>query len=156
VLLPLAELLPGLVDLGCALVILLILALVYGAVPGLPLLMLPVFVVMAAATALGAGLWLSALNAVYRDVRYVVPFLIQCLLFASPVAYPSSLVPSRWRWLYELNPLAGVIEGFRWSITGRGQGPGLLLLASSSAVIVLVVSGLAYFRSQEATIVDVV
>ena len=108
------------------------------------------------ATALGAGLWLSALNAIYRDVRYVMPFLVQFWLFASPVAYPSSLVPQRWRWLYGLNPMAGVIEGFRWSLTGRGQAPSLLLAASAVAVIILLIGGMVFFRKMEATIADVV
>ncbi len=84
------------------------------------MLMVPVFLLLAVLTALGVGLWLSALNAIYRDVRYVVPFLVQFWMFASPVAYPSSLVPVKWRWLYGLNPMAGVIEGFRWSLTGTG------------------------------------
>ena len=107
-------------------------------------------------TAFGVGLWLSALNAIYRDVRYVVPFLVQFWLFASPVAYPSSLVPERWRWLYGLNPMAGVIEGFRYALTGRGEPPSLLLAASVAAVLLVVVSGLAYFQKMEATFADVV
>ena len=89
----------------------------------------PLFLLLAVLTALGVGLWLSALNALYRDVRYVVPFLVQFWMFASPVAYPSSLVPGKWRWLYGLNPMAGVIEGFRWALTGHGQPPGMLLAA---------------------------
>jgi len=97
-----------------------------------------------------------ALNAIYRDVRYVLPFLVQFWLFASPVAYPGSLVPERWRWLYGLNPMAGVIEGFRWALTGRGQPPGPLLLASAGAVLVLLIGGLLYFRKMEDTIADVV
>ena len=107
-------------------------------------------------TALGVGLWLSALNALYRDVRYVVPFLVQFWMFASPVAYPSSLVPVKWRWLYGLNPMAGVIEGFRWALTGHGEPPGILLAASSAAVVLLVFSGLVYYHSVEGTMADVV
>ncbi len=107
-------------------------------------------------TALGVGLWLSALNAIYRDVRYAVPFLIQFWMFASPVAYPSSLVPERWQWLYGLNPMAGVIEGFRWALTGQGQPPGPLMLASVAAVLVVFVGGLIYFQKMESTIADVV
>ena len=114
------------------------------------------FLLLAVATALGAGLWLSALNAIYRDVRYVVPFLIQFWMFASPVAYPSTLVPERWRWLYGLNPMAGVIEGFRWSLTGKGQPPSLMLAASAGAVIVVLIGGLFFFRRMEGTIADVV
>jgi lipopolysaccharide transport system permease protein len=101
-------------------------------------------------------LWLSALNAIYRDVRYVMPFLVQFWMFVSPVAYPTALVPARWRWLYGLNPMAGVIEGFRWSLTGSGQAPSLLLAASSGAVILVLIGGLYFFRKMEATIADVV
>jgi len=120
------------------------------------MLLLPVFVLVAVLTALGVGLWLSALNAVYRDVRYVVPFLVQFWMFASPVAYPSSLVPARWRIVYGLNPMAGVIEGFRWSLTGQGRPPDLLFLASGTMVLLLVFGGLIYFQKMETTIADVV
>ncbi len=102
------------------------------------------------------AIMVSALNALYRDVRYVLPFLVQFWMFASPVAYPSSLVPEKWRWLYGLNPMAGVIEGFRWALTGHGQPPGILLATSSAAVLLLVLSGLVYFHAMEGTIADVV
>ncbi|PYT86194.1 MAG: phosphate ABC transporter permease, partial [Acidobacteria bacterium] len=105
-------------------------------------------------TALGVGLWLSALNALYRDVRYVIPFVITFWMFASPVAYASSLVPARWRWLYGLNPMAGVIDGFRWAITGRGQAPGLLLLASACAVALVFLGGLFFFNRMETSVAD--
>ena len=118
--------------------------------------MLPAFVLLAVLTALGVGLWLSALNAIYRDVRYVLPFLVQFWMFASPVAYPSSLVPERWRWLYGLNPMAGVIEGFRWALTGHGEPPNLLLAASTAAVLLVLGGGLVYFRTMESTVADVV
>jgi lipopolysaccharide transport system permease protein len=119
-------------------------------------LLLPLFVLLEILTALGAGLWLSGLNALYRDVRYVMPFLIQFWLFASPVAYPSSLVPQRWRWLYGLNPMVGVIEGFRWSLTGHGQAPGKMMLLSAAVVVVILVSGVIYFQKIEGTIADFV
>ena len=106
-------------------------------------------------TALGVGLWLSALNAIYRDVRYVVPFLVQFWLFASPVIYPSSLVPEKWRWLYGLNPMAGVIEGFRWSLAG-GEAAGRLIFVSSGVVILVLLGGIAYFQKMETTIADLV
>lgn len=96
------------------------------------------------------------MNALYRDVRYVVPFLIQFWMFASPVAYPSSLVPEKWRWLYGLNPMAGVIEDFRWALTGQGRPPDLLLLASAAGVLLLLFGGLVYFRRKEGTVADVV
>jgi lipopolysaccharide transport system permease protein len=119
-------------------------------------LLLPLFLALAVLTALGVGLWLSAMNAIYRDVRYVVPFLVQFWMFASPVAYPSSLVPARWRWLYGLNPMAGVIEGFRWSLTGHGHPSTGLLAASSAAVLLLVLTGTIYFQKMEGVIADVV
>jgi lipopolysaccharide transport system permease protein len=125
-------------------------------VPGPAVILFPCFLLLAILTALGVGLWLSALNAIYRDVRYVVPFLVQFWMFASPVAYPSSLVPERWRLAYGLNPMVGVIEGFRWSLTGKGQPPSILLAASIAMVLLLVVGGVAYFSKMEGTIADVV
>jgi lipopolysaccharide transport system permease protein len=122
----------------------------------LPMLLLPLFLALAIFTALGVGLWLSALNAIYRDVRYVVPFLVQFWMFASPVAYASSLVPERWRWVYGLNPMAGVIEGFRWALTGQGNPPNILLAASVAGVVLLVISGVLYFKKVEGIIADVV
>ena len=156
VVLPLAAVVSGLLDLGIGFVLFLAMMLYYRIEPGPAILMLPAFVLLAVLTALGVGLWLSALNAIYRDVRYVLPFLVQFWMFASPVAYPSSLVPERWRWLYGLNPMAGVIEGFRWSLTGRGQPPDLLLAASAGAVLAVLASGLFYFHRAESTIADVV
>ena len=107
---------------------------------------LPLFLLLAVATAFAVGLWLSALNALYRDVRYVVPFMIQFWLFASPVAYPSSLVPEQWRPLYGLNPMAGVIEGFRWALLGIGQPPGPLVAVSTAVTLALLLTGLMFFR----------
>src|SRR5262249_49567410 len=104
--------------------------------------------------ALGVGLWLAALNALYRDVKYVTPFLVQFWMLASPVAYPSSLVPDRWRWLYGLNPMAGVIDGFRWALTGHGQPPGPLLALSAFTVLVILLGGLFFFNRMETSIAD--
>src|SRR5712692_1804775 len=154
--LPLAAVLSGLVDFAISFVVFLGMMLYYGLVPTRSALLLPVLLLLAVLTALGVGLWLSALNAIYRDVRYVLPFLIQLWMFASPVAYPSELVPQKWRWLYGLNPMAGVIEGFRWALTGRGQPPGVLMLASGLMVGVVLLGGLVYFRNMEGTIADVV
>src|SRR5262249_22911805 len=128
--LPISSVLAGLVDFSIGFVVLVIFLFSYGFNPTSAALWLPLFVLLAIATALGVGLWLAALNALYRDVKYVTPFLIQFSMLASPVAYPSSLVPGRWRWLYGLNPLAGVIDGFRWALTGHCQSPGPLLVAS--------------------------
>ncbi len=155
-LLPLSAVISGLVDFGFAFLVLLGMMLYYGFLPTWKMLLLPAFLLLATLTALGMGLWLSAFNALYRDVRYATPFLIQLWLFASPVAYPASLVPERWQWLYWLNPMTGVIEGFRWSLTGQGQPPHALFALSIAIVILILLLGLAYFHKMEGTIADVV
>ena len=152
--LPISTALSGLVDFCIGFVVLAIFTFAYGIRPTVAALWLPVLLLLAFATALGVGLWMSALNALYRDVRYVIPFVVQFWMFASPVAYPSSLVPARWRWLYGLNPMAGVIDGFRWAITGHGQAPGLLLLASATAVAVVLAGGVFFFNRMEGTVAD--
>jgi lipopolysaccharide transport system permease protein len=156
VVLPISAVVSPLVDFGIALAMVAVLLAHYRMVPTLAMLWLPVFLLLAILTALGVGLWLSALNALYRDVRYVVPFLINFWWIASPVAYSSSIVRARWRWLYGLNPMAGVIEGFRWSLSGHGQPPGALLAASAGAVLFVVFGGLIYYHAMEGTIADVV
>ena len=155
-LLPLSTVASGLVDFAFGFIVFLGMMVYYHIVPGKVFLLMPLFLLLAVLTALGVGVWLSALNAIYRDVRYVVPFLIQFWMFASPVAYPSSLVPERWRWLYGLNPMAGVVEGFRWSLTGHGQPPSLLLAASTAMVLLLLAGGVIYFQKVEGTIADIV
>jgi lipopolysaccharide transport system permease protein len=152
--LPLSSVLSGLVDFAIGFVALIGVTLFYGIKPGLPAALLPLFLLLAILTALGVGLWLSALNALYRDVRYVMPFLLQFWMFASPVAYPSSLVPARWRWLYGLNPMAGVIDGFRWALTGHGVAPGPLMLASATAVMLVLLGGLFFFQRMEGSVAD--
>lgn len=154
--LPLSAVVSGLVDFAIGFAVFLGMMAYFRLVPGPAVLLVPLFLLMAVLTALGVGLWLSALNAIYRDVRYVVPFLVQFWLFASPVAYPGSLIPDRWRWLYGLNPMAGVIEGFRWALTGHGQPPSSLLAVSAAMVLMLVAGGAAYFQQMEGTIADVV
>jgi lipopolysaccharide transport system permease protein len=156
IMLPLSSVLAGLLDFGISFVVFVGMMAYYRIAPGAAILCLPCLLLLAMLTALGVGLWLSALNAIYRDVRYAVPFLVQFWMFASPVAYPSSLVPAQWRWLYGLNPMAGVIEGFRWALTGRGQPPGPLFGVSAAMVLALVLSGMAYFQKMEGTIADVV
>ncbi len=155
-LLPISAAIPGLLDLAIGLVVFLPMMFLYHLVPGTAVLMLPVFLLLAVATALGLGLWLAPLNSMYRDVHLLVPFVVQIWMFLSPVVYPATLVPARWRWLYGLNPMAGVIEGFRWSLTGRGQPPTLLLAVSAGAVFVVLLGGLAFFRRTEGAIADVV
>ena len=156
IILPLSAVFSGLVDFAIGFVVLFVVTAIYSIKPTLAALWLPVLLLLAVLTALAVGLWVSALNAIYRDVRYIVPFLVQFWMFASPVAYPASLVPLRWRWLYGLNPMTGVIEGFRWAITGQGTAPGLVLLASAGMVLVMLFGGLIYFNKMESTIADVV
>jgi homopolymeric O-antigen transport system permease protein len=154
--LPMSAVVSGLVDMGIGFVFFLGIMAYYSIAPGRAMLLLPFFLLLALLTALGVGLWLAALNAIYRDVRYVLPFLVQFWMFASPVAYASSLVPARWRWLYGLNPMAGVIEGFRWALTGQGAPPSLMLGVSTVAVLAVLAGGVWYFQKMEGTIADVV
>ncbi|MEW6192551.1 MAG: ABC transporter permease [Bacillota bacterium] len=155
IILPVSVVFSGLVDFGIAFTVLLGMMLFYKTFPTAAILTMPLFLLLAVATALGVGLWLAALNAIYRDVRYVVPFLIQFWMFASPVAYSSSLIPEKWRALYGLNPMAGVIEGFRWAVLGQGHPP-TLLSVSVAAVLLVLAGGLLYFRKMEGTVADVV
>jgi lipopolysaccharide transport system permease protein len=154
--LPLSAVLSGLVDFAISFVVFLGMMAYYRILPGRAFLWFPCFLLLALMTALGVGLWLSAMNAIYRDVRYVLPFLVQFWMFASPVAYPSSLVPAKWRGLYGLNPMTGVIEGFRWALTGRGEPPSILLAVSTAMVFLVLCGGLIYFRRMEGTVADVV
>jgi len=128
----------------------------YGVYPGLAILALPALVLLALLTALAVGIWLTALNVRYRDVKYTVPFLLQVWLFASPIAYASSLVPHRWRLVYSLNPMATVIDGFRWALLGVSWSPGASAIVSLAVVAVLLASGLVYFRGMERTFADIV
>ena len=155
-LLPLSATLPGLLDFAIGLVVMLPLFAIYHLVPGWSILLFPGFLLLAMATVLSLGLWLAALNSIYRDVHHIVPFVIQIWMFLSPVLYPASLVPSRWRWIYGLNPITGVIEGFRWSLTGHGQPPSLLLGISAAVVLIVLAGGLAFFHKMESVIADVV
>ena len=153
---PIAGVLAGLVDFAIAFSVLIFLMLRYGIVPTWTIATLPLFVLLAILTALAIGLWLSALNVQYRDVRYTVGFLTQIWLFLSPVAYPSSLVPERWRPVYGLNPMAGVVEGFRWALVGKSPPPGAMLAVSVGMVLLLLVGGLFYFRRMETSFADVI
>lgn len=153
---PIAAVLGGLVDFAIAFLILLGMMAYYGIVPGWAIVTLPGFLLLAIMTALGVGLWLSALNVQYRDVRYTINFLIQFWMFATPVAYPSSLVPEKWRPLYGLNPMAGVVEGFRWALLGKAKAPGVLLFVSVIVVVFVLIGGLYYFRRMEQQFADVV
>jgi len=152
---PIASVLAGLVDFAIAFVVLIGLMAYYGIHPTGAVAALPLFILFAVVSALAVGLWLSALNVQYRDVRYVIPFLTQFWMFVTPVAYPSSLVPAKWRTLFGLNPMACVVEGFRWALLGKSTSPGPLLWVSIAAVMILLVGGLIYFRRMESTFADV-
>jgi lipopolysaccharide transport system permease protein len=153
---PMSAVLGGLVDFAIAFVILLGMLAYYGLVPGWQILALPAFVLLAVMTALAVGLWLSALNVQYRDVRYTINFLVQFWLFATPVAYPSSIIPAQWRVAYGLNPMVGVVDGFRWSLLGKPESPSAVVLVSTIVVATLLVGGLYYFRRMEQQFADVV
>ncbi|MDZ4770858.1 MAG: ABC transporter permease [Chloroflexota bacterium] len=154
---PIASVVSGVVDFMLAFVILIILMLIYGIVPTINVIFLPFFLLLAFITALGVGLWLSAMNVQFRDVRYTVPFLTQFWLFITPIAYPSSLITNDLlRTLYAINPMAGVVEGFRWALLGTDTAPGPMILVSTLAAVILFVSGLFYFRRMEKSFADVV
>lgn len=155
-LVPMSAVLPGLVDFAIALALMVPLMTYYRVAPGLAVLLLPFFVFLAVMTAFGVGLWLSALNVQYRDVRYTLGFLIQLWLFLTPIAYPSSLVPARWRAFYGLNPMAGVVEGFRWALLGTGQKPTALFAVSIVSVVAIIWGGLIYFRRMEDSFADII
>jgi lipopolysaccharide transport system permease protein len=152
---PIAGILSPLVDFAIAFVILILMMAYYGFVPTIAIVLLPAFILLAVMTSLAVGLWLSALNVKYRDFQYTIPFLIQLWLFASPVVYPSSLLPAQFRLLYGLNPMAGVIEGFRWALLGANP-PGAMILVSVGVVVLLLAGGLFYFKRMEQYFADVV
>lgn len=153
---PVASVLSGVVDFALAFAVLLGMMAYYGVAPTTQVLWLPLLLLLALVAALGVGLWLAALNVQYRDVRYVVPFLTQFWLFATPIAYPSTLLSEPWRTVYGLNPMVGVVEGFRWALLGTDTQPGAVIAASSAAALLVLVSGAIYFRRMERTFADVV
>lgn len=152
---PFASVLTPAIDFAIAFGMLVAMLFWYGVTPGVALLAVPLFALLAVATALAAGLWLAALNVEYRDVRYVLPFAIQFWMFATPVAYPASLVPEAWRAWYGLNPMASVVEGFRWALLGS-PSPGPMVAVSVAVVAAALAGGLAYFRRVEGTFADVI
>ncbi len=159
---PAASVLAGVVDFAFAFVVLIGLMAFYGVWPGMPVLFLPLLLALAFATSLGIGMWLSALNVEYRDIRYVVPFFVQIWLFVTPVIYPASKVAAMLAkygippWVYGLNPMAGVVEGFRWALLGNGPGPWATIFTSAAVSAVLLISGAFYFRRMERSFADVV
>jgi lipopolysaccharide transport system permease protein len=153
---PLSAVLSGAVDFTISFVLLIGMMAFYRQIPPLRCVYLPLFFLLAFVTALGVGLWFSALNVKYRDVRYTIPFLTQFWLFATPIAYPSSLLHEPWRAVYGLNPMAGVVEGFRWTLIGADTAPGPMILASSFAAVLILVGGAFYFQRMEKTFADVI
>lgn len=151
---PLSSVLTGVVDFGAAFVVLGVLMAYHGYAPTLGILVLPLLIVFALCAALAIGLWLSALNVQYRDIRYTIPFLTQIWLYATPIAYPSSLVPAKWRFLYGLNPMTGVVEGFRWALFGTSSHVGPEIGVSVVTVSLLLFGGLVYFRRMEKHFAD--
>ena len=152
---PAATLLAGGVDLAISLVLLVVTMVAYGVTPGVRLLAAPLFLAMAVATTLGAAAGLGALNVRYRDVRYVLPFLVQLLLLATPIAYPASVVGEPWRTLLAINPMAGAVEGFRWSVLGTGGNPTAMVAVSTVSALVTLFAGIAYFSKAERSFADV-
>ena len=153
---PISAVLSGVIDLGLAFVVLLGMMLYYGVSPTVNAVWLPLFLLLALVTSLGVGLWFAAWNIKYRDVRYVVPFLTQLWLFCTPIAYPSSLLPEPWRTLYGLNPMAGVVEGFRWALLSTNTAPGPIWAVSVAAALAIFIGGAFYFRHMENTFADIV
>jgi lipopolysaccharide transport system permease protein len=153
---PIATVLSGIVDFSIAFVILLGMMAFYGRFPTLNVIWLPFLLLLGLVSALGTSLWLSALNVQYRDIRHAIPFLTQIWMYATPIAYPSSLLPEPWRTLCGLNPMVGVVEGFRWALLGAHTKPGPMLAVSSVAALVILISGAMYFRRMETTFADVV
>ena len=153
---PIATVLSAAVDLALAFVVLVAMMAFYGVFPTTRVVLVIPLAALAFVAALGAGLWLAALSVRYRDVRYVVPVLVQFWLFSTPIAYPSSLLPDNWRVLYAINPMTGVAEGFRWALLGANTAPGAMLAVSTVAAIVILIGGAYYFRSMERTFADLV
>lgn len=153
---PIATVLSGAVDFVLAFVVLLVMMLFYGMTPTVNVIWLPLLLLLAFITSLGVALWFSAMNVQFRDVRYTIPFLTQLWLFATPIAYPSSLLPEPWHTLYAINPMVGVVEGFRWALLGTDTAPGLIIIVSFMASLALLTSGAYYFRRMEKTFADVV
>ena len=154
--LPLASVLGGLVDFVIAFMILIVMMIYYHVTPTSAIWSLPLFLLLTVVTALGVALWLSAINVQYRDVNYVLPFLTQFWLFLTPVAYSAKVISEKWQVVYSLNPMAGVVNGFRWALLGTNTGPGLNMAVSVGISLTFLVTGLFYFRSMERTFADTI
>jgi lipopolysaccharide transport system permease protein len=153
---PIATILSAALDLALAFIVLVGMMVFFGVQPSVRAIAVVPLALLAFVAALGVGLWFSALSVRYRDVRYIVPFLVQFWLFATPIAYPSSLLPERWRVVYAINPMTGVVEGFRWALLGANTAPGPMLLVSTLTAVIVLLGGAFYFRSVEQTFADIV
>jgi lipopolysaccharide transport system permease protein len=153
---PIASVLSGLIDFVLAFIMLIGMMFYYGMTPTVNVVYLPFFILLAVVTSLGASLWLSAMYVQFRDVRHIIPFLTQIWLFATPIAYPSSLLEEPWRTVYGINPMVGVVEGFRWALLGTKTAPGFTLYISTIVAVGFLLSGAFYFRRMEKTFADVV
>ncbi len=151
---PTATVVAGLVDFALSFLVLMAMMLFYGIIPGVEVLWLPFFVLLTMITSLGVAYWFAAMNVQFRDVRYVVPFVVQAWLFISPIAYPSSLLSEPWRSIYGINPMAGVVEGFRWALLDTNAAPGPIVAVSAAAALLVLFSGAYYFRRLERTFAD--
>ena len=154
--LPISAVLAGIIDFVLAFSVLLVMMFYFNINPTSNIVWLPFFLLLALITSLGTGFWFSAMNAQFRDIRYIVPFIIQAWMFLTPIAYPSSLIPEPWRTIYGINPMAGVVEGFRWALLGSETEPGMMTLVSSLVAMILLVGGAFYFRRMEKTFADVI
>lgn len=152
--LPVSSVLAGVVDFLIAFVVLLGMMVYFRITPTANVWTLPLFLLLALVTAIGVGLWLSALNVLYRDINYILPFLTQFWMYLTPIAYPSSMVPAEWQMVYALNPMTGVVEGFRWALLGTGQPPGMMTLISAGVAVILLVTGMFYFKRMERLFAD--
>jgi lipopolysaccharide transport system permease protein len=154
--LPLASVLAATVDFAVAFVILIVMMILFGVTPGIAIVTVPIFVLIIILAALGAGLWLSALEVRYRDVGYTIPLLMQLWMFVTPVIYPVTIIPEEWRLVYSLNPMVGVVEGFRWALLSTSDRPDTSLAISAIVVVVVLLGGLLFFRRTERTFADIV
>ncbi len=153
---PISSVISGILDFALSFIVLLGMTLYYGIIPTFNIIWLPFLLLLALVTALGVGMWFSALNVQFRDVRYILPFMTQFWMFATPIVYPSSLLPEPWRTVYALNPMVGVVEGFRWALLGTQTAPGPIIIVSSFASIAILIGGAFYFRRMEKTFADLV
>lgn len=153
---PVSSILSGFIDFAIAFAVFILMALYYGIFPTISIILLPFLLLLGFTTALGVGLWLSALNVKFRDVRYMIPFLTQFWLFATPIAYPSSLLSEPWRTIYGINPMVGVVEGFRWAILGTDTAPGPMIFVSALVSLALLISGVFYFKRAEKSFADII